>query len=108
MVAGYNCSGPITFTSHGWLASGAFPADCIESCSASGSVDEAVEYWRNKLSFTSAIAENRDRTIAYLREFGAWTAEELHEADDDTLANRVLWLACCEISEQGEWAGLIH
>jgi hypothetical protein len=48
----------------------------------------------------------RERAIAYIREFGAWTAEELAAKSDDDLAEVVLWLACCQIRETGEWWGL--
>ena len=27
---------------------------------------------------------------------------------DQQLAERVLWLACCDIAEHGEWLGLTH
>ncbi len=103
MVKGYKYAAPITFEpQYGWLASGQFPADCIESCSASGSVDDAVEYWVRKLNFTPP----RNHMERYLKEFGAWDA--LQTADDETLAQRILWTACCEIREQGEWLGLVH
>ena len=102
MVEGYDYSGPITFDKHGWLASGQFPAQCIAECSGPGSVDSAVEYWVNRLHFDPP----RDLAIRYLREYGAW--DDLDTADSDTLAQRVLWTACCDIAEQGEWLGLIH
>ncbi len=103
MVKGYKYSAPITFDpKYGHLASGSFPADCIESCSASGRVDDAVEYWVSKLEFSPP----RDLMESYLKEYGAW--DDLQTADDDTLAQRVLWTACCDIKEQGEWMGLCH
>lgn len=102
MVEGYDYQAPISFTKEGWLASGHIPAMCIEDCSASGDVTESVKFWVRRLSF----APPRDLTERYLKEFGAW--EDLKTADDETLAMRVLWSACCEISEQGDWAGLIH
>ena len=46
------------------------------------------------------------QAIRYLREYGAW--ENLETDTDRELAERVLWLACCDIREQGEWFGLIH
>lgn len=107
MVDGYDYNAPISFDpKYGYLASGQFPADCIEDCSASGAVDDAVEYWRVNLNFASALEPHRDHVKAYLKEFGAW--DDLDEADIITLANRVLWIACWDIREQGEWAGLVH
>ena len=75
-------------------------------CGASGSVDSAVEYWREKLKLSDALAPVRALAERYLHEFGAW--DDLATADIDTLANRVLWTACCDIREQGEWLGLVH
>lgn len=66
------------------------PAECIRDCSAQGSVDEAVDYWRTKLEFTV----DRAKTITCLTGYGAWEPEDLAAEDDDTLAGRVLWLAC--------------
>lgn len=107
MIEDYQYSEPIAFEpKYGHLVSGQFPADCIDACSASGSVDEAVEYWVSKLNLSSTLEPVRSRVESYLKEFGAW--DDLQEADIDTLANRVLWVACCDIREQGEWFGLSH
>ncbi len=103
MVETYDYTAPITFDlRYGWLASGQFPADCITECSASGDVSEAVEYWVRNLEFNPP----RDLAIRYLREFGAW--DDLETATDETLAQRILWSAMCDIREQGEWPGLVH
>src|ERR1039457_2650486 len=102
LIAGYQYTEPISFDAqYGHLATGQFPASCIESCSASGSVDEAVEYWVSKLDLTTALEPVRHLVESYLKEFGAW--DDLQEADISTLANRILWTACCDIREQGEW-----
>lgn len=107
MVAGYDYAGPITFDAQsGWLTGGQFPADCIQACSASGSVDDAVEYWTLRLGLASTLEEIRPLVERYLKEFGAWG--DLAEAPIATLAERVLWHACCEIRVQGEWLGLVH
>ena len=74
------------------------PADCIEDCSASGDVVEAVDYWRRELGLTV----DRDRAIACLQGYGGWEDEELAAADDDTIAEIILWLAC---SDFREWDG---
>ena len=105
-VKGYHYAWPISFDKYGWLASGQFPADCIADCSASGSVDSSVEYWRKTLGLSKALEPVRDLAERYLREFGAW--DDLAEVDIDTLADRVLWTACCDIREQGSWDGLVH
>jgi hypothetical protein len=102
MVDGYDYTAPISFNEHGWLASGQFPAECIADCSASGAVDEAVEYWVKKLNFNPP----QELAVRYLKEYGAWDAEQL--ADEDANARRILWTLCCDIKEQGEWYGLLH
>jgi hypothetical protein len=106
MVKGYKYAAPISFDPSGWLASGQFPADCIESCSHSGSVDDDVEFWRKRLNFADILEPVRPLVERYLKEFGAW--DDLEIADMDTLADRVLWQACCDIREQGDWSGLLH
>jgi hypothetical protein len=90
------------FDCHGNLL-GTLPADCIADCSHAGPCDEDVKHWRERLQFQVP----RERAIAYIREFGAWTAEELADKTDDELAKVVLWLACCHLRESGEWWGLV-
>jgi hypothetical protein len=107
MVAGYRYADPISFDpKYGWLVSGCFPGDCIAECSGSGSVDEPVEWWRKALKFAEALEPVRALAERYLREFGAW--DDLETASIETLADRILWTACCDIREQGEWLGLVH
>lgn len=107
MVKGYKYAGPLSFDArYGHLASGSFPADCIEACSASGAVDSAVEYWRNELNLVEVLTPVRPLVESYLKEFGAW--DDLQTAEMERLANRVLWIACGDIREQGEWLGLCH
>jgi hypothetical protein len=71
-----------------YLTISQLPADCISECSA-------VEFWREELAFTV----NRDRAVHCLQGYGAWEPEELAEATDETIANRILWLACGDFSE---------
>ena len=71
------------------------PPSCILDCSASGRVDDAVEYWRKELSFTV----NRENAIACLGGYGAWDEAELAQSTDDQLARRILWLACTDFNE---------
>jgi hypothetical protein len=92
---------PAWFDSRGYLL-GVLPVDCIADCAHAGPCDADVKYWRERLKFEVP----RDRATAYIREFGAWTAEELAAKTDEELAEVVLWLACCETRESGEWLGL--
>lgn len=89
------------FNEYGYYTGEQFPTECIHDCSH-GQVDSAVKYWRVKLEFT--VPE--DLTKRYLRSTGGWSAEELADFDSDRLAETVLWLACCDIRESGEWFGL--
>jgi hypothetical protein len=81
---------------------GEIPAACVKDCSASGDVTEAVTYWQRRLRFMPP----RSLMKTYLGEFGAW--DDLNGADDETLARRVLWVACCDLKEDGRWFGLVH
>jgi hypothetical protein len=92
------------FDEHGWMQK-RVPRECIAECSAVGDVDESVHFWRAKLHFDVP----RELAIAWLREFGAWTAEELATTSDETLAERCLWLMCCDARENKRQPdGLIH
>jgi len=66
---------------------GELPAECVSDCSAPGQdASEAVAYWRERLSFSPP----RAYALEYLRGFGAW--DDLETWDDETIAERVLWL----------------
>jgi hypothetical protein len=94
---------PAWFDSHGYLL-GTLPEDCVSDCSHAGACEADVRYWRGRLDFSVP----RERAIGYLREFGAWTAEELADRTDEELAEIVLWVACGDLRESGEWLGLVH
>lgn len=91
------------FDAHGWLIR-RIPRECWRDCSAPGPADDSVAYWRERLHFSVP----RELAIAWLREFGAWDADELNESSDNELADRVLWLASCDLRERRAWHGLIH
>jgi hypothetical protein len=93
---------PAWFNSHGYLL-GTLPADCVADCAHAGPCDQDVRHWREQLEFQVP----RDRAIAYIREFGAWTREELAAKSDEELAEVVLWLGCCQVRETGKWWGLV-
>jgi hypothetical protein len=52
--------------------------------------------------------EPRDQAIRYLCDYGAWTKDELDAMDEEELAIKVLWIACGDIKESGDWYGLCH
>lgn len=73
------------------------PAECIADCSRPGSADKAVAHWRETLGFTV----DRDRALHCLKGYGAW--DNLAEDSDESLAERVLWLACGNFKEFQTW-----
>ena len=99
----------ITFNAHGWMT-GRIPKQAVADCSHSGDCTADVEHWRKRLQFEVP----REQAIAYLREFGAWPLDSdeydkgLRDMSDEELAAKVLWIACHDIAEQGDWCGLIH
>lgn len=75
------------------------PVECIEDCSAIGDVSESVAYWREKLGFTV----DRDRAITCLEGYGAWDREDMEQESDGWIAERILWIACGNFSDQRKW-----
>jgi hypothetical protein len=73
------------------------PKECIQDCSRSGDVSNQVKYWRIKLNFQVC----RNNAIRCLEGYGAW--DDLESASDETIAERVLWLACGDFSEYLRW-----
>lgn len=80
------------------------PAEAVHDMTQPGPVDDAVEYWRERLNFKVP----RQQAISYLAEFGAWDQDELTAKDDAELSEIVLWIAAGDTRENGEWFGLIH
>jgi len=92
------------FDEHGYLI-GDIPEECIKDCSSPGDCYKITKYWVDKLNFSVP----KELSIEYLSEFGAWEREELESSSDGyELAIIVLWIACGDIQENGEWLGLIH
>ncbi len=88
------------FDEQGYLV-GELPQDCVDQCSHSGQCVDDVRFWLKELDFQVP----RDKAIVYLRGFGAW--DDLEDMTDEDLAEKVLWIACGNIHDQGEWLGLI-
>lgn len=83
---------------------GSIPTKCVEECSHSGSCDADVERWVAKMKFVVP----REKAVKYLKEFGAWSEEELNAKSDKELAETVLWVACGQTWDGLTWDGLIH
>lgn len=69
------------------------PADCVSDCTGSGSVDDAVEYWVERLKFEAPPWYLRE----YLKGYGAWDSAEL--CDHQANLRRLLWLWACNCAE---------
>ena len=80
---------------------GKIPKLCVKECSHSGNCETDVKKWITKLSFHVPPELARH----YLRQYGAW--EDLWTCSQELLNERVLWLACCDLRETGEWFGLV-
>ncbi|HLZ08126.1 MAG TPA: hypothetical protein VKT80_06015 [Chloroflexota bacterium] len=76
----------------------ALPQECIEACSAPGSIDAAITYWTLRLNLTV----DRECAIRALRSTDGWDQEELNASTDLQLAQRVLWLAAGYFDENGQ------
>lgn len=72
------------------------PEECVQDCSASGPVDDAVEYWQRELK----LKLDRNKMILELQEYGAWDRAELAQMSDDDLEQKLIWLGAGNISEQ--------
>jgi len=78
------------------------PADCVADCTMPGPCDALVNDWADMLRFNVP----RKMAINYLKEFGAWSEFELNQKTTKDLSEIVLWIACGDIKESGEWLGL--
>lgn len=79
------------------IFAGELPEDCITDCSQ-GTVDGEVSYWRSELKFTV----DQDRARDCLRGYGAWDDDEIAEMCELDVAEKILWLACCDFREGNE------
>lgn len=92
------------YDKHGYFV-GTLPDECISDCSAPGQdASEAVAFWQEKLEFNP----DPDQARRYLRWTGGWTADELDEMSELDLAHKILWLACCDLRESGEYFGMVY
>lgn len=69
--------------------------DLLMSCHHSGACDSDVQS-----AATLFAVDDPDGLRRYLREFGAWDADEL--ADDPANLQRLIWLGAGDIQERGE------
>lgn len=80
------------------------PKECVADCFHQGECHDDVVHWQNKLGFSVP----REKAIDWLRSTGGWDGGELRAMKDEELAQKVLWLACADMKEQGDWYGLVN
>jgi len=69
-----------------------------ESCSHPGPCDDDVAALRQAPAIRRQLARLNPETVCNaLREYGAWDDAEL--ANHDENLSRLLWIACCDITE---------
>ena len=78
----------------------AIPREVMELCSQSGDMTKNVQdsLANNELIKSQYNALSEERVRYDLREYGAWSDDELSNHQDNL--ERLLWLACCDISER--------
>ena len=69
------------------------PPECIADCSGSGDATENVKGWIERLDFDGP----KDLFKEHLKEYGAWSEEQLEDHDENKM--RVLWTWACSCSE---------
>ena len=88
---------------------GTIPKQAVEDCTGPGPADESIEAWIDEFWFVPP----RQLAIDYLLSFGAWPLESdeydtgLNDMSDRDITEKVFWIACCDIKENGEWIGLV-
>jgi len=65
------------------------PPECIADCSGSGEATENVKGWIERLDFDGP----KDLFKEHLKEFGAWSEEQLEDHEENKM--RVLWCWAC-------------
>ena len=75
------------------------PQECIEALSGSGDHKLDAELWCEKLKFDKGFPVARGRE--YLEATGGWEPEDTRDMSRTEVAQAVLWLAACDISEDG-------
>jgi hypothetical protein len=81
---------------------GKLPKQCIMDCSHAGDCSNDADYWVQQLDFTAPL----DIAKKYLLSTGGWDQVDLDNMQPDQVNRIVLWLACNDIKESGEFYGL--
>lgn len=72
------------------------PEDAVMECYHQGACDDDVEFWQARLNL------NLDRTsmIKELKEYGAWSLEELNAYENHELEQKLIWIAAGNIQDE--------
>lgn len=73
------------------------PPACVADCGGPGDATEAVRYWAPQVTRPEVLTP--EVLADCLREYGAWSADELE--DDGENWERAVWLAACDAREGG-------
>jgi hypothetical protein len=88
---------------HGYIELAIDSDDAATGCH-SGSCDDDVATLRRKPYIAEQLAAlSADVVANVLREYGAWTAEDLANHDDNL--SRLLWIACGDIVDNAKTTG---
>lgn len=72
------------------------PQACVNDCSHHGQCGDDVAFWACEIERPEAITP--EALAAELKEYGAWSAEELQ--DDSANWNRLIWIAAGNLKEE--------
>lgn len=78
---------------HGPHAQCELPPACVAACSASGPVDDEVDFWVDRLKFDGPPWLIRQ----HLKGYGAWSQGDL--CDHQANRRRLLWIWACSSHE---------
>ena len=74
------------------------PLRAVMDLSAGGSVDDSADYWAR--NWNVKIHGTPDKVRKELKEYGAWSAEEL--MDDEANVRRLIWIAAGDMRDNPE------
>jgi hypothetical protein len=72
------------------------PDEAVRECHHQGACDADVEYWQAKLNLNL----DREKMILELKEYGAWTENELNALGNDELEQKLIWIAAGNIQDE--------
>ena len=72
------------------------PRQAVIDCHHQGACDDDVNFWQKKLQLNL----DREKMIKELKEYGAWSLEELTALDDSELEEKLIWIAAGNIQDE--------